>query len=162
MSHGVTAIQEKSQLDIIYTDFSSAFQSVNHRLLLHKLQPMYGLEGNALEWLRSYLERRKQRVVLNGKVSDWVPVTSGTPEGGHLSPLLFSLFVNDLPNEISTTCLMFCDDVKIVHKVGSPKYVTTLQKDFGAAFISQVNANKKSTDEDGTPQPDLMLPVNSD
>ena len=75
-------MQEKSQLDAVYTDFSSAFQSVDHRMLLFKLQKMYGLEGSALEWLTSYLGRRKQRVVLNGRVSDWIPVTSGTPEGG--------------------------------------------------------------------------------
>ena len=129
LSHGWTAMQEKAQLDAVYTDFSSAFQSVNHQLLLYKLHRMYGLEGNALKWMTSYLGRRKQRVVLNGKVSDWVPVTSGTPEGGHLSPLLFSLFVNDLPSVISTNCLMFCDDVKIFHKITSSKDVITLQKD---------------------------------
>ena len=126
LSHGWTAMQEKTQLDAVYTDFSSAFQSVNHRLLLYKLQKMYGLEGNALKWLASYLGRRTQRVVLNGRVSDWIPVTSGTPEGGHLSPLLFALFVNDLPNVISTNCLMFCDDVKIFHKIAAPKDVITL------------------------------------
>ena len=102
-------------------------------MLLHKLQKMYGLEGNALRWLTSYLGRRKQRVVLNGKVSDWIRVTSGTPEGGHLSPLLFSLFVNDLPCVIKTNCLMFCDDVKIFHRIFTSKDVVTLQKDLEAA-----------------------------
>ena len=101
-------------------------------MLLFKLQKMYGLEGSALEWLTSYLGRRKQRVVLNGRVSDWIPVTSGTPEGGHLSPLLFALFVNDLPCVISTNCLMFCDDVKIFHKIASSKDVIALQKDIDA------------------------------
>ena len=85
LSHGWTAMQKKAQLDAVYTDFSSAFQSVNHRMLLYKLQKMYGVEGSALRWLASYLGRRNQRVVLNGKVSDRIPVTSGTPEGGHLS-----------------------------------------------------------------------------
>ena len=93
---------------------------------------MYGLQGNALKWMTSYLGRRKQRVVLNGNVSDWVPAASGTPEGGHLSPLLFALFVNDLPHVISTNCLMFCDDVKIFHKIVTPKDVITLQKDLDA------------------------------
>ena len=73
---------------------------MNHQLLLHKLQHMYGVDGRALCWLTFYLKRRKQRVVLNGKVSDWVPATSGTPEGGHMSLLLFSLFVNDLTSEM--------------------------------------------------------------
>ena len=127
LSQGWTARQEKAQLDMISTHFSSAFQSVNHSLLLHKLRHMYGLVGNALNWLTSYLGRRKQRVVLNGKVSDWVPVTSGTPQGGHLPPFLFALFVNDLPCVIPTNCLMFCDEANIFHKVVSSKDVITLQ-----------------------------------
>ena len=92
---------------------------------------MCGLEGNALQWLTLYLERRKQRVVLNGKVSDWVPATSGTPEGAHLSPMLFALFVNELPCVLSTNCLMFCD-VKIFHKIAVQKDVITLQNDVDA------------------------------
>ena len=133
LSHGWTAIQDKAQLDTVHTDFSSAFQSVNHRLLLYKLQHMCGLEENALRWLTSYPKRRKQRVVLNGKVSDWVSATSGTPEGGHLSPMLFALFVNDLPRAVSTNCLMFCDDVKIFHKIAVQKdVICTLQDDVDA------------------------------
>ena len=113
LSYGYEAISEGAQLDAVYTDFSSAFQSVHHRLLLYKLEHLYVVGGLALRWLTSYLGRRKQRVVLNGKVSDWVPAVSGTPEGGLLSPLLFSLFVNDLPSVIKTGCLLFADDVKI-------------------------------------------------
>ena len=132
VSHGWTAIREQAQLDAIYTDFSSAFQSVNHQLLLHKLQHMYGIDGPALRWLTSYLERRKQRVVLNGKVSDWVPATSGTPEGGHMSALLFSLFVNDLTSVIKTNCLMYADDLKIFSVVKSQNDVLKLQQDLDA------------------------------
>ena len=132
LSHGWAAISNKCQLDTVYTDFTSAFQSVNHKLLLYKLQNMYGLDGVALQWLASYLGRRKQRVVLNGKVSEWVPVVSGTPEGGHISPLLFSLYVNDLPSVISTNCLLFADDLKLFHEIKSQNDVLTLQKDLDA------------------------------
>ena len=132
LSNGYEAISESAQLDAVYTDFSSAFQSVNHRLLLYKLEHMYGVGGLALRWLTSYLGRRKQRVVLNGKVSDWVPAVSGTPEGGLLSPLLFSLFVNDLPSVVKTRCLMFADDVKIFQKVKGPNDVKMLQDDIDA------------------------------
>ena len=90
---------------------------------------MYGIRGLALAWLTSYLGRRKQRVVLNGKVSDWVPVVSGTPEGGLISPLLFSLYVNDLPSAVTANCLMFADDVKIFRKVKTHSDVLALQKD---------------------------------
>ena len=132
LSHGWTAISNKYQLDTVYTDFSSAFQSVNHSLLLYKLEKMYGLNGVALEWVKSYLGRRKQRVVLNGKVSDWVPAVSGTPEGGHISPLLFSLFINDLPTVISTNCLLFADDLKLFNEIRSAADVLALQRDLDA------------------------------
>ena len=106
-------IAARSQTDIIYTDYSSAFQSVNHKLLLHKLNNYYHLSGNAFEWCNSYLSEREQRVVVKGKCSQWVPVPSGTPEGGLLSPLLFACFINDLPDCAQTDCLMFADDVKL-------------------------------------------------
>ena len=148
LSHGWAAISEKCQLDAVYTDFSSAFQSVNHRLLLHKLEKMYGIDGSALQWLSSYLGRRKQRVVLNGKVSEWVPAVSGTPEGGHISPLLFSLYVNDLPTVISTNCLLFADDLKVFHEVRRDEDVLALQRDlntvarWAADWKLKLNASK--------------------
>ena len=110
LAHGWAAISNKCQLDCMYTDFISAFQSVNHSLLLHKLEKMYGIDGDALQGLRSYLGRLRQRVVLNGKVPEWVPILSGTPEGDHISPLLFALYVNDLPTVISTNYLLLVDE----------------------------------------------------
>ena len=105
---------------------------VNHSLLLHKLEKVYDIDGDALQWLISYLGRRRQRVVLNGKVSEWVPVLSGTPEGGHISPLLFALYVNDLPTVISTNCLLFADDLKLFHEIRSDEDVHALQQDLDA------------------------------
>ena len=102
---------------------------MNHRLLLHKLEQMYGINGPALKWLTSYLERRKQRVILNGKVSDWAPAVSGTPEGGHMSALLFSLFASDLASLIKTNCLMYADDLKICSCVSSQNDVIKFQQD---------------------------------
>ena len=106
-----TNISAGSQTDVIYTDFSSAFQSVNHRLLLHKLNISYQISDKALDWIDSYLTGREQRVVVGGKSSEWVPVGSGTPEGGLLSPLLFACFVNDLPETLDVDTLLFADDV---------------------------------------------------
>ena len=107
-----TNISAGSQTDVIYTDYSSAFQSVNHILLLHKLKNSYRISDKAFDWIGSYLSGREQRVVVAGKCSEWVPVRSGTLEGGLLSPLLFACFVNDLPNSLEADTLMFADDVK--------------------------------------------------
>ena len=105
-------ISAGSQTDVIYTDFSSAFQSVNHKLLLHKLKHSFHISEKAFDWCESYLSGRRQRVAVKGKCSEWVPVLSGTPEGGILSPLLFACFINDLPGSIEADALMFADDVK--------------------------------------------------
>ena len=118
-----------SQTDCIYTDYSAAFQSVNHSLLVHKLKKSFNITDSALNWFSSHLQNRQQRVIVNGKCSDWCQVTSGTPEGGLLSPLLFALFINDLPAEMTSRCLMFADDVKIYRRITCAADAALLQAD---------------------------------
>ena len=129
LSHAWETLSEGCQTDVIYTDFSAAFQSVNHKLLLHKLQNYFHIEEHALNWFVSYLSGRAQRVVLNGKTSAWTPVISGTPEGGILSPLLFCLYVNDLPFVAESHSLMYVDDLKLFRCVRSVDDSVLLQKD---------------------------------
>ena len=125
------AISDGYQTDTIYTDYSAAFQSVNHSLLIHKLKHSYKLENLALKWFVSYLSDRRQRVIVNGKTSNWTAVLSGVPEGSLLAPLLFSLFINDLPREVNCGCLMYADDVKIFRKIVSPSDGLLLREDLG-------------------------------
>ena len=129
LKHAWEAISDGYQTDVIYTDYTSAFQSVNHALLIHKLKNSYHLEKLALKWFVSYLSDRRQRVIVNGKTSDWKPVISGVPEGSLLAPLLFSMFINDLPCQIESGCLLYADDVKIFRKIISSADGLLLQKD---------------------------------
>ena len=116
MFYTTSAIQSKSQLDVIYTDFSSAFQSVDHRFLLHKLQTSFSVSGEMLSLFGSYLTQRRQRVVLDGVTSEWCAVASGVPEGSILGPSLFLAFINDIPELLNSNCLLYADDLNFLGK----------------------------------------------
>ena len=115
------------QTDIIYLEFSEAFDSVSHRLLglLHKLK-MYGFNGRLLDLFTFYLSDRKQWVVVEGVESSWLNVSSGVPQGSILGPMLFLLFINDMPNVVSSSKLsLFADDAKCYRKVNYWLSITT-------------------------------------
>jgi len=109
----INGFKKKMQTDVIYTDFSKAFDSVNHSFLLIKLNQL-GFPCNLLTWISSYLNGRTQRVIFKNAVSKLIYVTSGVPQGNYLGPLLFTLFINDLPSTIThSRVLMYADDVKL-------------------------------------------------
>jgi len=123
------------QTDVIYFDLSKAFDSVPHKLLIHKLQS-FGICGKLLAWIENYLTNRVQRVSFNGANSDWLPVTSGVPQGSILGPLLFLLYINDLPSALSenTLCAIFADDTKIYRHIVSHQDHLILQHDVNNIF----------------------------
>ena len=107
-------LDEGGTIDIIYFDFMKAFDKVHHGRLLAKLKS-YGIVGSTLRWIESFLSNRKQRVCINNTYSDWANVTSGVPQGSVLGPLLFVVFINDLPEVIDDGSVMylFADDTKL-------------------------------------------------
>ncbi|XP_045450173.1 uncharacterized protein LOC123658926 [Melitaea cinxia] len=116
------------QVDSIYTDFSKAFDRVNHSILTHKLA-RYGVHGNLLRWVESYLSRRTQLVALKGELSSVFTVPSGVPQGSHLGPLFFNIFVNDLTLCLKSPCLLYADDLKIYQTITCINDAMKLQGD---------------------------------
>ena len=90
-------------------DFAKAFDKVPHRRLLYKLD-FYGIRGSIHRWISSWLSGRSQHVFLDGLASDPVPVLSGVPQDPVLGPVLFLVFINDLPDNIRSSVRLFADD----------------------------------------------------
>ena len=120
-------------VDVIYLDFQKAFDTVPHQHLLQKLIS-FGIHGNLLEWIKNFLSNRKQQVVLNGYKSPSSPVSSGVPQGSLLGPLLFTMFVNDIPSIVSSPVFMFADDTKIFHVIRNEEDYVTLQNDLNCLY----------------------------
>jgi len=87
----ISTVESGGQVDVIYTDLKKAFDTVDIKILLYKLKLM-GVHGTLLNWFESYLSNRRQRVKVNNILSDSIEVTSGVPQGGHLSPLLYYFY----------------------------------------------------------------------
>lgn len=123
----VEILDQSGQLDVIYTDFSRAFDSVDHRRLIMKLKYIYGFSDSLLGLITSYLSNRRQYVRVENSNSFMFLASSGVPQGSNLGPLLFILFINDLLDEIKVLGLLFADDFKFYLKIISILNCATLQ-----------------------------------
>lgn len=115
-------IENSTPLDIIYLDFSKAFDTVPHTRLLNKLKA-YGIDGKILDWIKNFLTNRQQRVKVNSSYSDYSAVTSGIPQGSILGPLLFIIYINDLPECINSSCKIFADDTKLYNNASNQSII---------------------------------------
>mgnify|MGYP000361356293 CR=1 FL=1 len=122
------ALDSGLPIDVVFTDFSKAFDTVPHERLLHKLQA-YGVHGQLLAWTRDWLTDRVQRVVLGEHTGDWKSVLSGVPQGSVLGPLLFLLFINDLAGELHNPIRLYADDAKILGRAGTEEERELVQED---------------------------------
>ena len=127
----ISAMNSKKQVDTLTLDFSKALDRVLHQRLLYKLSH-YGIQGSLLSWIQVFLTKRTQKVALEGVLSNQCFVTSGVPQGTVLGPLLFLIYINNLPLCISLTMRLFTDDCFLYCNINNPVYCQNIQTDLDA------------------------------
>ena len=118
-----------NQTDLVLLDFSKAFDKVSHQKLLLKLHK-YGIRGPTLKWIQAFLSDRTPTVVIENEKSDTVPVTSGVSQGSVFGPILFLIYINDLPDTTKSKVRLFADDTAIYLAVSNLEDAHILQQDF--------------------------------
>ena len=111
-------LDDRNGIDVAYLDFRKAFDLVSHQHLIYKMSK-YGIKDKVLGWVASFLDQRTQKVVIRGTESQPFAVTSGVPQGSVLGPILFLIFINDLPLEVISHVSLFADDSKLFTKIVS-------------------------------------------
>ncbi len=120
-------LEDEDTVDVVYLDFAKAFDTVPHLRLIEKLKAL-GINGRILKWISAFLIRR-QRVIVNGSPSKWTDVESGVPQGSVLGPVLFIIFINDMPNQIDNFISLFADDTKLYGRSTTTDKQSSIQND---------------------------------
>lgn len=135
------SLDNRQQIDAVYTDFQKAFDKIDHTLLLNKIA-YNGIRGDLLRWFISYITNRTQKVVVNGFASGSFPVTSGVPQGSILGPLLFILYINDIKDCFQNSkFLLYADDLKVYKIISNKVDCFNFQQDLDR-FSNYCSSNK--------------------
>jgi hypothetical protein len=120
-------IESGEQVEAVYLDFAKAFDSINHCTLTAKLE-LYGLNADTITWIKSYLHGRTQQVRVNGSLSAPFLTSSGVPQGSHLGPILFNIYIEDLLHRFTNVeCSAYADDIKVYKSIRDVNDYETLQ-----------------------------------
>ena len=122
------AIDQGHCIDTLYMDYQKAFDKVPHKRLISKLKS-YNIIPQLVQWINSFLSKRSHQVCINDKASTMTEVVSGVPQGSVLGPVLFVIYINDLPNLVDSDVYLFADDTKIFKHIKDNQDEKNLQED---------------------------------
>ena len=137
-------LRDNSQTDVIVMDFAKAFDKVSHKKLIRKLRG-YGINSSINQWIESFLHQRQRRAVCEGEISLWVSVTSGVPQGSLIGPILFLVFINDLPAKLQSKVRLFADNTILYMAVTNETDAAILQKDLNFLKNGKIDHRCAST-----------------
>ena len=137
------ALETGTNVDVVYTDFEKAYEKVDHETLLTKMKEKFRIKGKVLKWFRSFLENRKQQVMIEGTKSKESKVTSGAVQGSCLGPVVFLMYVSDMAEDLETKPKLFVDDAKIKEKITNKEDVDKMQDNLEKLFDWQDKNNMK-------------------
>ena len=134
-SRVIDIVQERDGwADCIFLDLKKAFDKVPHKRLLWKLEYRGGLGKKMTTWMKNYLVDREMRTIVKDEKSEWRRVTSGVPQGSVLAPIMFLIYVNDMPEKVTSYMSLFADDAKLLRKITEDEDCNKLQQDLDEVY----------------------------
>ena len=147
LDHFDRVLEDRKNMDVIYTDFAKAFDKCDHGIIAHKLKE-FGIAGKIGRWIYYFLSHRLQRVVVNGFKSNPSQVVSSVPQGTVLAPLLFLILISDIDkNVLHSFVSSFADDTRIGKEISSAEDTHLLQEDINHVFTWAEDNNMEFNEE---------------
>ena len=154
-------IDNGGYVDCLYFDFRKAFDSVSHQKLFTKIK-WYGIQGSLYNWLCDFLTNRSQAVKVDSYTCNYEPVSSGVPQGSVLGPLLFLIYINDLPLALpnNSKCFLFADDIKVFTNTNNLQTIVDSIDGWSKTWSLPLAADKTNLIRFGNKNPQNQVQIN--